>query len=55
MWNIADVLERLEPLVDEATYTRWEEGTELITVNMLPAIAKALELTKVAKILPFEG
>ena len=55
MWNISDVLERLEPPVDEATYTRWEDGTEPIPVNMPPPIHKALELTKVGKILPFEG
>ena len=54
MWNIGDVLERLESPVDEATYDRWEEGTEPIPVNMLPAIAKALEVKKVASLLPFE-
>ena len=54
MWNISNVLERLEPTVDEETYNRWEEGTEPIPVNMLPAIAKALELKKVGSFLPFE-
>ena len=54
MWNIRDVLERLDPPVDEETYDRWEDGPEPIPINMLPAIAKALGVKRVASLLPFE-
>ena len=50
--NIADVLPRLTTPVDEATYARWEDGTEPIPVNMLPELARALEFKSIKQLIP---
>ena len=51
-WNIEDVLPRLTTPIDEATYSRWENGTEPIPVDVLPELVRALEFASIKVMMP---
>lgn len=51
-WNIADILPRLTTPIDQATYDRWERGTEDIPVDMLPELARALKFATIKVMMP---